>query len=356
MDAEDLPDWIRKNPYILTSNRRNFKRTECDNLCMFGTLAEYFLRNKILDFGRTPGKVTKQLFLKYQCSKPGNQSLKPADFPGVTMDEIPSLEHQFELAINVYVMELLPERNPMHPKALKGSLIYYSKEKEPRRGVCHIMRHDNHLMLITDLERALGSYQCPFCGVKIDYDTHHYRRHVKVCAQRNKNNETKQNKIYHSAELYKPYPTIFQQIREEGIDVPVEIESTHHYLATFDIETYFEKFEEVKKRGKSTEGMAKLIPFVIGTASNVPGFENAEFFWSDTSTEGFCLDFVNYLIRVSERQNEILEELFEDVYEQLEMKKITAEENENDYGKKLYKRLINQLEELAGRLPVIGFK
>lgn len=95
--------------------------------------------------------------------------------------------------------------------------------------------------------------------------------------------------------------------------------------------------------------------YFTGIASNIPGHTQSKLFWSSNLGEKFCESFLDYLTEISEKQAKILFKQFKHVFNYLEMRLEYAEENKNQYGIKLYQKLLHKLENTICRLPVIGY-
>ena len=157
-------------------------------------------------------------------------------------------------------------------------------------------------------------------------------RHIKTCSLKWKKYGNNQQEIYHGGEEYKPPLDIFEEIENVcNVDLPKKLREIH-FLATFDSETYFEMYPQPVLRGEKMETLSRMYPFVIGVCSNVPGYENAKLFWLSDSDESFVETFIEYLISISKKQQDLLDDLLEPVFDLLHEKMESSEKNNNVYG------------------------
>jgi hypothetical protein len=240
---------------------------------------------------------------------------------------------------------------------VKATPIYFSSLPEKPRatnGVCHLLRWDNHVFYISNLYKALGQSHCPMCDRRPSPD--HFARHIKSCTIRWKKYGTGQAEVYHSAERYKPPLDVFEEIEMQANHCFPSHLKDIHYMATFDSETYFDMCPEPELRGKKTQTLSRMYPFVIGACSNVPGFTAPKLFWLQEDGGGkFVEDFVDYLVEISRKQAELLKEQLQDVYGVLRKKMGESQMMGNNYGLKLFQSLYAKLDQFVSRLPVLSF-
>ncbi len=348
-----LPEWLKKNRYIVWSNQCNTCKSQCDKVCIFRAIAEHFIREKNHFFGRTRLQIQKKLFSIFSF-KYGNPSLSPQDFNGVHQDELPLIEEIFSVKINLYIFEYLSSATPSYPKQLRATPIYFSQLRNPINGQCNLLHYIEHVCYIIDVERALGHLVCAICEKKQSHSN--YSKHFKFCSNKFKQRgENGQVNKYHDAEQYKIPLEILEEIEQEcNTSFPFYVKQID-YLAVFDSEVWFDTFSEPKKRGKSTLGFSELKPFVIGVCSNVPGFEKSKLFWITEHGELFIENMVNYFIQISAKQKQLLQEQLSTVFDALEYRLERALENENKYGSRLYEKLIKKLEKFISQLPILSF-
>ena len=342
-ESLDIPSYLKKSRHVLTYRQQH--RKKCDNLCVFEAISQYLYREKKFKYGRKRSTIIENLLLTY-CTKKGIEEEK---FEGIKFEEIPELERILKLPLNIYEIEEEEENGK-----LRGSAIYLSKIKKKKTKRIHLIRHDNHIMYCTSINALLKHYDCIICEATFD-QAWLYTRHVRKCTRRRFSTVRKQKAVFHSGERYRPSQTIFERIQHScKMQIPQWLKKKMRFIITWDIETYNDYLPTNIVRGKQTESIAVLKPFVIGAATNHPSFTDVAIFYIDKSDD-FILDFIIWLEKVSKTQFKTLKKEYQIIFKKLQNHIEVAIMNRNNYGIGLYTGLKTELIEYLRRIPVIGY-
>lgn len=309
----------------------------CDKLCFFHAISAYFrkvLKVQTLSDG-TP-TTCLQLFRLYCC----RTNVDPRTFDGIYLHQFDYLETLFKLRINIYSYE-----GPSGGYHIKADELRVSQLEDSENGTCNLLRIGlNHIVFVRgDIYKLLGFLVCKICFARIKH-RNNFIRHVRLCAKRSQVGvDGEPTKIYHSGTQFIPKMNLFEQIiffcGKDHFADPSVFES--HYLSTMDCETFYECMEaNPQLRGKATNTVGKLRLLVIGVVSNVEGFRTPRLFWNSDSVGD---ELIQYLVRISEKQCELLTAQFASVFDLLEEKRKCAERAKRQDTEKLFKNLIKRL-------------
>ena len=357
-NLKNLPSNVLENPFIISlfpnTNRKvivgkvqkKVAAEQCNNLCVFHCLSLHFRKMQKCQQLRDGTNTTPyQLFMRY-CSE---RNINIKNFQGVFLHDFDSLEKIFDVRINVYIYEGSRGGN-----SIKASQQRLSTLPAAEHGTCNLLRIKQHVVFVRDLYRSMGFLCCDICGDHVKH-SNNFRRHVKLCAKRAQTGLMGQpTKVYHSAQQFLPKMNLFEQIlyfcgRENFPDLSI---FEMHYLCTWDCETIYEVLNPAPSRGKGTVTVAKLKLLVAGVCSNIPGFQEPKLFWY---SETFGDDFIDYLIQMSEKQVELLEEQLADVFDLLEQKRQLAVEVGRKDTEKIFTNLYNRLCKFIKPVLAISF-
>ena len=163
---------------------------------------------------------------------------------------------------------------------------------------------------ITDLAQYSKSFQCSRCG-KYWKRGSNLRQHEKTCDGK--------VQLKYSGRAYHAPRTIFEELEDEGINVPEEVRY-FPYRTTFDFECCFdkEKAEELKSTEKLNWQSAH-VPLSVSVCSNVPEYQEQKCFVSTSNPKEFITEFIQYLVSVSKKSSSLLREQYADVFEALKI-------------------------------------
>jgi hypothetical protein len=129
--------------------------------------------------------------------------MTPADFKGVTLDDLVVLEQVFSL--NVYVYDLQEtEADKVNVELVRRSPYKYD-------DTMNLNLYEQHFSYIKDLRSYSRSYACRNCG-KLWKHVGKLHRHERTCTG---------DVIYkYPGGVYHTAKTVFDRLEDDGIDVP----------------------------------------------------------------------------------------------------------------------------------------
>jgi hypothetical protein len=131
--------------------------------------------------------------------------MTPADFKGVTLDDLVVLVQIFSL--NVYVYDLIEtEAGDIAPRLVRRSP--YSFE-----DTMNLNLYEDHFSYVSDMEKYSDSYLCSKCD-RLWKHVGMLHRHERTCTGR---------VIYkYPGGVYHIAHTVFDRLEDEGIEIPEE--------------------------------------------------------------------------------------------------------------------------------------
>ena len=147
---------------------------------------------------------------------------------------------------------------------------------------------------------------------------------------------------------------MFDEIREEGIDIPRDWDFFPHF-ATFDFECFMVP-TSAESGGHKLQWTFDHIPLSVSICSNVSGYQDPVCFVSQGDPKAMVGDMVQYLIEISQRSNCILQECFDGVISALTEKIQNSKEgNEGTKQSTYLQNLLQKLTSHLQQLPTFGF-
>ncbi|XP_072017427.1 uncharacterized protein [Amphiura filiformis] len=245
-----LPDYILQNRAVVSLMiNNNTKKPYKDNLCLFRCMALHKGHHKCgLE------KQTKALFKEYS-----NQSSQ--DFKGIKVDQLHEVEDVFGVNIMVYELvdlgaDVIDDHNTEETeKNMNGMVVarLVRRSLEKHSSTMYINLHNEHFSYISNIDKYTQSYACRKCH-KLWKTGKQLHRHEATC-------EDQGTTDVYPRGVYVNSPSIFDEIREEDIDIPKECDFFPHW-ATFDFESYTEK-TSVESGGDKLCWMNEHIPSVL---------------------------------------------------------------------------------------------
>jgi G:T-mismatch repair DNA endonuclease (very short patch repair protein) len=306
-----LPDHIKNNKAIhgLVADHHTGLPYE-DKLCIFRCISlsmGYTVRN----FKKMVDRLVSQF---------------PKGKNGVTLGDLPELEKQFKVKINVWKLD-----EDDIAELIQRSTSDYDI-------VCNVNLYEDHFSYIKDLEKYSKSYRCTTCD-KLWKHEGMYHRHQATCVLGIKHQ--------YSGGTYHSVPTVWEELEDVGIQVE---DRFFPFRATFDIEVYFSK-EDLPKNTDKVEWVAKHHLLSISVASNVPGYEEPICFVSGGDSSVVVADFITHLGKISEASYSLLRDDYNWIFEELE--ELESQDDEDDI--KTPCRLAEKLDAWLHQLPVLSF-
>ena len=286
----NLPEYIKNNKFILGMDKHMKRHIPYnDQLCFFRCVAvqqgvSYKESQKHLE------DAVRHLFDQLIG---GN----PAQFDGVNLKDIPELEKKLEMCINVY--QLVERDGIVVAELVQRS---YRDYKE----VMNLNLFEEHFSLITNMDQYVKSFRCTTCG-KLWKTYRKLNKHQATC-------EAATKKDYPGG-VYRPEPTVFDLLEQEGIMVDEE-DRYYPYRIVFDFECYFDK-QHIPASTEKLEWKAKHEPLSVSVKSNTLGFTETKCFITGGEPEVLVHEMLTYMLRIQDTAQAIMREVHQDSYNQL---------------------------------------
>ena len=279
MGAGNLPDYILKNRNIfsLTTNRHGIPYD--DTYCAFRCLAA----NRNLRKGRSIWHhlETETLSIQQQW---GSDNL--------LLSEVAQFEELFGLRLDIYSLD---DDGAVHPR-------YQSSRKYGDRLALNLF--ETHLSLVTNIEAYLSKFKCVNCQRHFS-KLRYLKQHQGRCAR--------STRLEFTHDHYKPTPTIFDELEEVGLNVPVS-ERVFPWFATYDCEAILKPTDD---HSDKLQWIARHEVISVSISSNIPEHRTARCFVDGDSTELFE-KVCNYLKTLSDASYSAARKRWESVFEILE--------------------------------------
>ena len=186
----------------------------------------------------------------------------------------------------------------------------------------YINLYGKHFSYISDINKVCKSFCCSKCD-RLWKHVGMLHRHERTC-------EANVKYIFPGGAYSLPQ-TIFEQLADEGIDVPDDLKFFPH-RATFDFECYFENLSaEYHGNTDKLHWEQKHVPLSVSVCSNVPDHTEPKCFVSNGDPHQLIADMMQHLVRISKTSYQILLEEFEDVFSQID-ERLSQEVDERESG------------------------
>ena len=204
--GRDLPPYLKYNRGLQGLVRNRHGTLYQDNLCFSRALA--------LNNGCTLQnleKAAKEAFETYRAAHLTDQNIQT--FKGVQLDDLSDLESLFKTNIFVYALgplqvdqddEAEDEEDEHTAKLIYRSLGQFE-------DTVYLNLYENHFSFICDMSKYSHSYQCARCG-----------KSWKTGLQLNRHEKTCEGTVVQKfpGGVYRPAASLFEQLKEQGIEVP----------------------------------------------------------------------------------------------------------------------------------------
>ena len=267
------------------------------------------------------------------------------------IDELHKVETLFEVNIIVYKL------SETSAQLVGRSLGKYAK-------TMYLNLHETHFSLIRDIKAYSHSNRCSKCEHSLWKYPAWLERHQLTC-------DAGVRHVY-SGGVYHTTPSVFQRLDDEGITV-VDTLRFYPYRATFDFECFFDG-KNLPVNTDRVQWIARHIPLSVSLASNVPGHDTPHCYVTDGNSDKLVGSMKSGLSTISDAAFDMLIPSYDNVLDELEVRKEAWDEaerkslkgdeskQENDEELEMgevktnpYKTLIGQLLGWLHQLPVIGF-
>lgn len=313
----------KKDPYCLFHSLVGFKRIESN----FANMPHNHFKHTT----REARALCRQYCKRVKCH--------PRKFQGITLDKLGACEELFGVGIQVFGMQFMGNNRKHRFYTVRAASMHKNKKM-------NLLLHDNHFVLIKDVSRICGLYECSHCyhiSNRIDNGT----RHQKSC--------TGTRQVMYKSGLFQPRISIVKQLAEIGVEIDDPTEFQDKSIIVYDAEVELKQLESFDRNTDNLQFSEKHIPISIAVASNVPGFDTSKFFYNPEDCSTLVEDFIAYALQISFRAQEIMRKQLDYVFEQLESLSTNAEQSGN---KQLFQRLKSmeqKFEAFVSRTPVVGF-
>ena len=316
-----IPTTFKTCKYIRTFCRNRHGIAYSDRLCAFRCVA-FCLghRGDVLD------SVTKELAAKF------------ADHYHVSVDEGIALEQLDQLEVYFHISICVYEHDGAEAKLVRPA-------KDPiREKKMYLYLISDHFCLITDIEKFTRNFHCLDCG--------RIFRSIKVRAR----HVCKQgvDEVFPGG-VFSLKPTVFDRLDQIGIWVE-EKRRYFPYRAVFDFESMLDPNDTPDNTAKIT-WLSRHVPISCAVVSNVPEFEEPEFFLSVGNPDELVDRILVYLHQIQEAAYRKLTVEYRDVLTQLDVKLTQATHIDSKSKTRIspLELLVKQFYRYLRQLPVIGF-
>ena len=330
----NLPDYVKHNKAIVRLDKDSHGVIYRDNLCLFRCLALHL------------GREAAALYAEYTDTP-------VHDFAGVTLDDLSKIEATFNVNVVVYKLDEITDGKTTAELVRRSPCQYIE--------TMYLNLYEAHFSYIKDIRMYSHSYKCSKCEQALWKSPYHLHRHERTCTEGIK-------RVYKGG-VYRPPSSIFERLDDEGIIVE-DVLRYYPYRATFDFECYFDR-DNVPADTNTLQWSARHVPLSVSVASNVPGHEDAQCYITNGDSDKLVADMMSHLHAVSNAAFDMLMPSYDNVLNELEVRKDAWDEAERkaprEDDSKLeeveveesktnpYKTLIGQLLGWLHQLPVIGF-
>ncbi|XP_071847518.1 uncharacterized protein [Apostichopus japonicus] len=348
----EVPDYVKDNKAIVNLEKNlHTGEPNNDNMCLFRCLA--------LFRGSNPKSLEKETHRMYRLYSHGQD---PRSFDGVRMKELTRFEDSFNVNIVVYELNKQETENGDSTAYLlvNSSILHVAqlvrRSLEKFKDTMYVNLIGNHFSYISDINMYSKTYMCRKCQ-KLWKESKALIRHETKC-------EGKGSKHKFPGGVFQLQRTVFEQLEDEGFAVPEKLRY-HPYRAVFDFECYFESQVEGFRATDKLTWEAKHVPLSASVCSNVPGFLRPRCFISNEGPHDLIQNVVEYLSRIAENSQALLEETFGDLIRSVE-DKIKQDQDEWYLIQDKYKSkgrpkqhhlkiLLDSLTSWISEIPVLGF-
>ena len=327
-----LPTHIKNNKSIIGLEKNKVGRAYVDNLCLFRCIGLHL------------GRYVKTIYAQYSDQPAGA-------FEGITIDDLHRVETVFKINIVVYKLDKLSAQ------LVRRSIGKYD-------DTMYVNLYETHFSYIQNMKSYSHTYRCSKCDHSLWRYPSWLERHERTC-------EGSVHRIYKGG-VYHTTPSVFQRLDDEGISVANTLRF-YPYRATFDFECFFDG-ENLPTDSDRVQWIARHVPLSVSVASNVPGHETPHCYITDSDSDKLVATMMRSLSAISDAAFDMLIPLYDNVLNELEVRKEAWDEAERKASKEYeakqeddeevemgeiksnpYKTLIGQLLGWLHQLPVIGF-
>lgn len=260
MGAGEVPDYILNNRHLLSLTKDQSGRKYDDSFCAFRAIAAH--RN--LKQGRR---------VWYQLETETSTLCQLWSHSNLALHELPEFEELFGLRVDIYSLD---EDDAVYPR-------YLSTRKTGDPVVLNLFK--DHLSLVTNVNGYLGKFKCASCERHFSR-LRYLKQHQGRCARA--------TRMEFTHEHFRPSPTIFEELLELGINVPV-VDRFFPWFGTFDCESVLKGCDD---RSDKLQWIARHEMVSVSLSSNIDGYRTPKCF-VDTDQSKLSRGVSNYLENLS---------------------------------------------------------
>lgn len=240
------------------------------------------------------------------------------EFKGVTLVDLSDLEKLFEVNIMVYSLQPSARNEEDEvPAEIVASLVRRSHRHYT--STLYLNLYKDHFSYIKSLPLYSKSHQCKKCG-KLWKHAWKFHRHEQKCEAK--------VKLRFPGGTYNSPPTIFDQLTDEGIEIPERLKY-FKFFATYDFEFMFTQ-DQLPQNTEKLTWENKHVPLSVSCCSNIPGFTDPKCYITEGDSVQLLKQFVDFLLAMSEESYRLLLVDFEQVFADIDAKMGRSSSEEND--------------------------
>lgn len=325
--GNDAMSTFRENPNIVTFESHK------GPICFFFCLAGF----RAIQQGERPRNLAKPAkhLLSVYCDA---SKIHPNAFDGIDMLKLGFCEKLFKIGIQVVGSEY---RGPNH----KPRYFTLRKAEIHKNNKMYVMLHENHFMLIRDITRLCGMFECASC-YHVSNRIDNYRRHSSAC--------TGKRSIKYQTGTYHPRQSIVAQLQMLGVNLDEE-DFHNNAVIVFDFEVELKETVSFAKNSDNTHFTEEHLPLSVAVCSNIDGFRTPECFFNPSNCSKIIEDFLQYAVTASFGAQEAFRDQIEYVFEQLDDMESEAEHAENKPLCQQIRNIATRLDNFVNRTPIVGF-
>ena len=325
-----LPAYLRNNKHVVTLTNDRRGTPYDDHLCLFRCIGLHLQQRGTRNVGKKLNstrltRVAKQLHARYGGAT-----------NGVRLNELERVETVFGINIVVYRLTA----------AGAAELVRRSLETHPT--TLNVNLYEKHFSYILDLRAYAKTYKCSKCGNSLWRYPSELRRHEATC-------EGGVRHVFPGG-VYRPTPSVFQRLDDEGVDVGDDDLRYYPFRATFDFECYFAA-NELPPDTDKCRWLARHELLSVSVASNVPGHEAARCYVTTGDSAELARRLIDDLEAVSAAACAVLRPRYDAVFEALEAldDDWRRRRGDDDNDASPYAALADRLWTHLRQMPVLGF-
>ena len=239
-DAVLLESLLKNHTVNCLTFEKSTRKPYNDHLCLLRAVALHLFGNERLE------EETSKFFNLFLIN---STHPDPSKFPGVCMDDIPSVEGL--LGINIFIYDIDFIDGPMVGELARRSIKMNEKNVQ-------LMRYNSHICYVDNIHAFFKAFRCPTCDTYFQ-KTGNLERHLVRCSERVRH-------IY-PKNVYQLRETLFDKLDSSDIQY-TDDQKLFTTLAVFDFESICIP-EEKFKNTETTTWIGKRVSISVSISSNL---------------------------------------------------------------------------------------